>query len=74
MSALPDIIIPAKTILPIDQMDRGMDLLEIVLAALQDHTFIDRGTLRSLSGVMFAAIETLAPVRDAINNMGREAK
>ncbi|WP_420959323.1 hypothetical protein [Brucella sp. IR073] len=70
MIPVQDIIIPPKTRAPIDQMDQGMDLLRTVLAALQDQSFLDRTILQALTGVVFTAIETLEPVRAALNNAG----
>lgn len=72
MITLPDIAIPARTRLPVDQMEMGLDLLRTVHAALQDHTFIDRDTLLALSGTMFLAFDVLGPVHSLLNKAHRE--
>ncbi|MBQ0707872.1 hypothetical protein [Ochrobactrum sp. AP1BH01-1] len=72
MNSLPDIIVPAKSRMPIDQMEMGLDLLRVVHAALQDHSFIDSGVLTALSGTMFTAFEMLEPVRDVLNRANRD--
>lgn len=74
MSALPDVTIPAKNRLPIDQMEMGLDLLRTVHAGLQDHTFIDRDVLLAFSGTMFVALDVLEPVRDVLNKAHRETQ
>ncbi len=73
MITLPDITVPARTELPIDQMDIGMDLLRTVHAGLQDHTFLDRDVLLAMSGTMFVAIDILQPVRNVLNKAERLA-
>jgi len=72
MISLPDINVPARTRLPVDQMEMGLDLLRTVHAALQDHTFIDNDTLLALSGTMFVAFDVLGPVHSLLNKAHRE--
>jgi hypothetical protein len=61
------IVLPEKKIATIDQMDAGMDLLRTVWLALQERGSLDDTMLDAVANTLNDAINTLGPVREAVN-------
>ncbi|AID29566.1 hypothetical protein ACVILI_003448 [Mesorhizobium sp. USDA 4775] len=67
------ITLPGQNIAAIDQMDAGIDLLRTAWLALHSRDLLDDTMTDAIANTLNDAINTLRPVREAVNSAHKAA-